>query len=61
MNMGVNLLAKNFGGQALNLFAYPSWFIYFIIIFSTLIGLLTGIFPSIKASNLNPLVALRYK
>lgn len=61
VNMGINLLANTFGGQSLNLFYYPSWFIYFIIIFSTLIGLLTGIFPSIKASKLNPLLALRYK
>ena len=61
VNFGVNMLAKSFGGQALNLFYYPPWFIYFIIGFSTLIGLLTGIFPSIKASNLNPLLALRYK
>ncbi len=61
VNGGINLLARSFGGKALNLFYYPPWFIYFIIIFSTLIGLLTGIFPSIKASKLNPLVALRYK
>ncbi len=61
VNGGINLLAQTFGGKALNLFYYPIWFIYFIIIFSTLIGLLTGIFPSIKAAKLNPLVALRYK
>jgi len=61
VNSGVNLLAQTFGGKALNLFYYPAWFVYFIIIFSTVIGLLTGIFPSIKASKLNPLSALRYK
>lgn len=61
VNSGVNLLARTFGGKALNLFYYPAWFVYFIIIFSTVIGLLTGIFPSIKASKLNPLSALRYK
>lgn len=61
VNGGINLLARTFGGQALNLFYYPAWFIYFIVIFSTIIGLLTGVFPSIKASKLNPLSALRYK
>lgn len=61
INIGINVLANTFGGQSLNLFYYPPWFIYFIIIFSTLIGLITGIFPSIKAAKLNPLTALRYK
>lgn len=60
-NFGINMLAKNFGGQALNLFYRPSWFIAFILIFSTVIGFLTGLFPSLRASRLNPLDALRYK
>ena len=60
-NLGVNVLAKTFGGQSLNFFYCPLWFIFFIIIFSTLIGFVTGIYPSIKASKLNPLTALRYK
>jgi len=61
VNLGINLLANTFGGQSLDLFYCPAWFIYFIIIFSTLIGLLTGVYPSMKASKLNPLTALRYK
>lgn len=61
VNLGINLLAKTFGGRSLDLFYCPAWFIYFIIIFSTVIGLTTGIYPSIKASKLNPLAALRYK
>ena len=60
-NLGLNLLAKNFGGQSLDLFYEPFWFVVFIIIFSTIIGILTGIFPSRKAAKLNPLDALRYK
>ncbi len=60
-NAGLNLLARNFGGQVVDLFYRPVWFIVFIIIFSTLVGILTGIYPSIRAARLNPLDALRYK
>jgi len=61
VNIGLNLLAKSFGGQAVNLFFSPAWFVLFIIVFSALVGLLTGLYPSKKAANLNPLDALRYK
>ncbi len=61
VNFGFNLLAKNFGGQAFDLFYIPGWFIVFVIFFSTIIGFLTGVYPSRKASRLNPLEALRYK
>lgn len=60
-NFGLNMLAKNFGGQTLNLFYRPLWFVGIIIGFSTFIGFLTGIYPSRRASKLNPLEALRYK
>ena len=60
-NFGINLLAKNFGGQSLSLFYIPAWFVGFILVFSTVIGFLTGVFPSMRASRLNPLDALRYK
>ncbi len=60
-NFGINILAQKFGGQALDLFFQPYWFVVFIIVFSTIVGFITGIYPSIKASRLNPLNALRYK
>lgn len=61
VNMGVNVLAKNFGGQQVNLFYTSPGFVIFIIVFSTVVGFITGLYPSRRASRLNPLEALRYK
>ena len=60
-NFGINMTAKAFGGQAFSLFYSPDWFLIFIIVFSSVIGFATGVYPSAKASRLNPLDALRYK
>lgn len=60
-NIGINMLAQKFGGPVVDLFLVPVWFVTVIIIFSTIIGLLTGMYPSFRASRLNPLDALRYK
>lgn len=60
-NLVINLLAKNFGGQSLDLFNSPPWFILFILGFSGLTGFITGLYPARRASHLNPLDALRYK
>lgn len=61
VNAGVNILAKNFGGEAVNLFYVSPDFVAFIIAFSTVVGFITGLYPSQRASRLNPLEALRYK
>jgi putative ABC transport system permease protein len=60
-NFVMNILAKNFGGQAIDLFVRPIWFLGIIIGTSTFIGFLTGVFPARRAGKLNPLVALKYK
>lgn len=60
-NWGVNLLARSLGGEAVQLFFYPPWFLGFIIVLSTFVGLVGGVFPARKAARLNPLAALRYK
>lgn len=60
-NFVMNILAKNFGGQSIDLFERPLWFLMVIIITSTGIGFLTGVFPARRASKLNPLDALKYK
>lgn len=61
INIGINVLAKNFGGVEVTLFYTPVWFILFILIFSVLIGLITGFYPAKRAAKLNALDALRYK
>ncbi len=61
INLAFNALASSLGGKSLSLFYSPSWFVLTIIIFSTFVGFFTGIYPSIRASRLNPLDALRYR
>ncbi len=59
VNLIVNITANYFGGKALNLFAYPLWFLGFILAFSIIIGFATGLGPAKRASALDPLEALR--
>jgi putative ABC transport system permease protein len=60
-NYGVNFLARSFGGQSVDLFQRPLWFILTIVIFSTLVGFIVGLWPARRAARINPLEALRYK
>lgn len=61
VNLGVNFLARSMGGQTFDLFYTPTSFIIFILVFSTVVGFITGLYPAKRASRLNPLEALRYK
>lgn len=61
LNFGINKLASSLGGQAVDLFYTPNEFIILILVFSTVVGFMTGLYPARRASKLNALDALRYK
>jgi putative ABC transport system permease protein len=60
-NLIINFIAQRFGGQAVNLFYSPLWFVGVILIFAAVVGFLTGVIPARRASKIDPLDALRYK
>lgn len=60
-SVGLNVLANTLGGQAIDIFYTPGWFIIFVIGFSAGVGFISGVLPARKAGNLNALEALRYK
>ena len=60
-NFVLNLIAVNFGGMKVDLFYIPIWFVIFVIVFSTVVGLITGFYPAKRAAALDTLEALRYK
>ncbi|MBI2438991.1 MAG: ABC transporter permease [Candidatus Moranbacteria bacterium] len=61
LNALINLVASRFGGESVDLFFSPLWFISTVIAFGAFVGFLTGVFPARKASHIDALDALRYK
>lgn len=57
----LTVAASKFGGQAVAIFAYPLPFLVFIMVFSSVVGFTTGLFPARRAAKINPLDAIRYK
>ncbi|MEI9966728.1 MAG: ABC transporter permease [Candidatus Moraniibacteriota bacterium] len=61
INVLINMIASRFGGEAVDLFYSPLWFIGVVIAFGAFVGFLTGVFPARTASKIDALEALRYK
>ncbi|MBP6889281.1 MAG: ABC transporter permease [Candidatus Moranbacteria bacterium] len=61
LNILINMIATRFGGESVDLFFSPFWFVSTVILFGAGVGFATGIFPARKASRIDTLEALRYK
>lgn len=62
-----NLIASKYGGPQLGdlpldkIVSFPWWLIASVIGFTSLLGVMSGFFPALRASRLNPVEALRYE
>jgi len=54
LNYGLSFFATRFGGTSFNLFVSPLWFVGLIMVFSIIIGLLSGWWPAHRAAGLSP-------
>lgn len=59
VNLGLNIVARRFGGAAVNIFHVPWWFVLAILSIAIMVGLVTGFYPARRAAHLNPLKALK--
>ena len=53
-NMLLSFVATRFGGQSIEIFLIPWWFVFLILGLSTLIGFMSGWWPAHKATGLSP-------
>lgn len=60
-NIALNLLANKLGGETIQIFYAPIWFVGLILIIGAVVGFMTGLVPARRASSIDPLDALRYK
>jgi putative ABC transport system permease protein len=57
----LNRFAVNAGNDPVSVFYYPYWFISAMFVFAVGIGAITGIYPAMRATKVNPLDVLRYE
>ncbi|OQB05310.1 MAG: Macrolide export ATP-binding/permease protein MacB [bacterium ADurb.Bin212] len=61
INSSFRFLALKVGSEGFDLFIFKWWIILATLIFSILIGLITGIYPAKRASKISPLESIRYE
>lgn len=57
----INFLAEKYGVTNMNFVELPSAFVMSIVVFIFFLGLITGLFPAMRASRIHALEALRYE
>ena len=60
INLVANIVLTRQGAPYMNYFRFPLWLCLGAIIFSILISLTAGIYPTIRAARVDPIVALRH-
>ena len=61
INTMINFLAEKYGVTNMNFVELPSAFVMSIVVFIFFLGLITGLFPAMRASRIHALEALRYE
>ena len=60
INLIINTVAARQGVPYMNYFSFPWWLCLGAVAFSVLVSLLAGIYPTVRAARVDPVVALRH-
>ena len=60
INLVINSIAVRQGVPDMNYFSFPWWLCLGAVVFSIFISLIAGIYPTLRAAKVDPVVALRH-
>lgn len=60
-NQVLNIFATRAGGDPIDVFFFPLWFVGAVMLFAFLVSLLTGLYPARRAAKIKALDVLRYE